>query len=61
MWFWVSLQPGLRDHGHGRADGAGRVLTFQRLQIDQFPNIDFPWLWSPPRYPGASPGSSSRR
>ena len=31
------------------------VFSFQRLQIDQFPNIDFPVVVVTTEYPGASP------
>ncbi|MEZ5703900.1 MAG: efflux RND transporter permease subunit [Burkholderiaceae bacterium] len=31
------------------------LFSFQRLQIDQFPNIDFPVVVVTTEYPGASP------
>ena len=31
------------------------VFSFQRLQVDQFPNIDFPVVVVTTAYPGASP------
>ena len=31
------------------------LFSYQRLKVDQFPNIDFPRSWSQTDYPGASP------
>jgi HAE1 family hydrophobic/amphiphilic exporter-1 len=44
----------LRHHAHAGAGGAGAVLA-AALQVDQFPNIDFPVVVIQTDYPGASP------
>ena len=36
------------------------LFSFQRLQVDQFPDIEFPIVVVQTAYPGAAPRSSSR-
>jgi predicted RNA-binding protein with TRAM domain len=56
MWFTPRQpeEPGVRHHGDARHRGAGAVLV-PALQVDQFPNIDFPVVVVTAEYPGASP------
>jgi HAE1 family hydrophobic/amphiphilic exporter-1 len=47
-------QPGDGHDGHAGLRGAG-LFSYQRLSIDQFPNIDIPTVVVQMDYPGASP------
>jgi HAE1 family hydrophobic/amphiphilic exporter-1 len=47
-------EPGVRHHGDAGLRGAG-LFSYQRLKVDQFPNIDFPVVVVTVEYPGASP------
>ena len=63
MWFTrVSLQePGFCHHGHAGHCGSGPIFSYQRLKVDQFPNIDFPTVVVvTTEYPGASPEIMSK-
>ena len=47
-------ESGLRHHGHARLVVLG-LFSYQRLKVDQFPNVDFPVVVVTAEYPGASP------
>jgi multidrug efflux pump subunit AcrB len=47
-------KPGAGHHAHAGLCGAGH-FSYQRLKVDQFPNIEFPVVVVTVEYPGASP------
>jgi multidrug efflux pump subunit AcrB len=47
-------QPGIRDHGHGRHRGVG-PFAYNRLRIEQMPDVSLPYVLVLTAYPGANP------